>query len=114
MNGGEMAATVESCEHEGVEAICFTAVSGFTGNERGSDDLAVEAVISENTLEDEASTGGFVASPHWRFLGEVTEQASYLHEIAREPNDLGLFTIAFENGRCDGISVHVETDPGIL
>lgn|GEM_PF-5818016 len=60
-----MAATVEPCEHEGVQAVCFTAVSGFAGDERGGDDLAVEAVISENTLEDEASTGGFVAGPHW-------------------------------------------------
>jgi hypothetical protein len=74
----------------------------------------VEAVISENTLEDEASTGGFVASPQGCFLGEMTEQASYLHQIARELDDFRLFTIAFEDGRCDGISVNVETDPGIL
>jgi hypothetical protein len=109
-----MPATVEPCEHDGVQTVCLTVVSGFTGNERGSDDLAMEAVISENTLEDEAGTGGFVASPHGGFLGEMTEQASYLHQIARELDDFGLFTIAFENGRCDGIRVHVETDPRIL
>jgi hypothetical protein len=114
MDGGEMAASVEPGEHDGVDAIGLTVIAGLSGDEGRGDDVAVEPVVGEHPVEDEAGTGGFVTSPDGGFLGEATEEPSDLHEIPGEGENLGLVVIALENGGGDGFGMHVETDPGIL
>jgi hypothetical protein len=114
MDGGEVAAAVEPGEHDGVEAIGLAVIAGLSGDEGGSDDVAVEPVGGEYPMEDEACTGGFVTGSDGGLLREATEEPSDLHEISREGEDLRLVVIALENGGGDRIGMHVETDPCIL
>jgi hypothetical protein len=101
VHGSEMPAPVELGEHDGVEAIGLTAITGPTGNERGSDDLAVEAVVGEDTLEDEASPGGLVAGADGALISETAEESTDLHEIGRERDHLRLVARPPENGGSD-------------
>jgi hypothetical protein len=114
VDGGEVAATVEPGEHDGVEPIGLAMIAGFSWDEGGCDDVAVEPVVSEYAVENEAGTGCFVARPDGRLFGETTEEPSDLHEVAGERKDLRLSVIALEDGGGDRIGVHVETNPCIL
>jgi hypothetical protein len=98
---GEVTATVKPGQHDGVEAVSFTPVTGFTRDERRGDYLAVEAVTGEHPLENEPRAGSFVTGPYRSLLGETPKQSSYLHQIARESDNFGFLVVAFENGSSD-------------
>jgi hypothetical protein len=44
-----------------IEAIGLASVSRFTGDQAGSNDIAMEAVAGQDPLEDVAGAGGLVA-----------------------------------------------------
>jgi hypothetical protein len=98
MDRGEVAATVEPSKHDRVEAIGLSVIAGLSGDEGRRDDVAVEPVVGEDPMEDEAGTGGFVTRPDGGFFGEATEEPSDLHEIPREREDLRLIAIAIKDG----------------
>ena len=109
-----MTAAVEMREVDRIEAVGLTAVAGLLRDQRWSDDLAVEPVVRQHPVQDEAGAGRLVTGADGPFGGETTEETSDLHEIAGKPDDLGRVGIVTENGGGDRILMNVETDPGRL
>jgi hypothetical protein len=105
-----MAAAVKASEHHSVEAISFTPVTRFSGDERRGDNLAVKTVLGEDALEDETSAGRLVAGPNRSFLSQASKETADFHEITGELYDLGIESVAIENGGRNRIGVHVETN----
>jgi hypothetical protein len=114
VDGREVTAAVEMSEVDGVEAVGLAAIAGLLRDQRGCDDLAVEAIICENPVEHEAGARRLVTGAN-RPLGRKTaEETSNLHEIAGQAHDLGHVGIVAENGGGNRILMNVETDPGRL
>ena len=97
----EVPAAVKSGEHDGIEAICFTVVARSSWDQGWSDDLAVKAVTSKDSLEHKAGTGSFIAGSDWTFVREPTEKPTDLHEIRRQLDDLDALTFARNDGSSD-------------
>jgi hypothetical protein len=110
MNWCEMAAAVEARKHDSVETIGLAAITGFTGDERRCNDFAVEAILGEDPLENEACAGRLVAGPNGSFLGKASKKTADLHKITGEPDDFRILNIAIEDSGSNRIGVHIETD----
>ena len=52
-----------------VQTIGLAVVARLTGNQRGRDDFAMEAVFGQNPMQDKAGTGSFITSPNSTSLG---------------------------------------------
>ncbi len=65
---GEMSATIQAGEHDGIEAVGLTVVARSSWDQGWSDDLAVKAVTSKDSLEHKAGTGSFIAGSDWTFV----------------------------------------------
>jgi hypothetical protein len=114
MNRGQVTTSVETGEIFGIESVGLAAFAGLSGDERWSDDLAVETVSGEHSMKHETGARSLVAGFHGSLVGKAPDEPSDLHEIPGEPHDFRDFRISFENRGRDRIEMHVETDPGIL
>lgn len=114
VDGREMTAAVETCEVDGIDAVSLAVVPGLLWDQRGSDDFAVKAVLGEYAMKYEAGSGGLVAGSHRALGGELSKEASHLHEISGERDDLGVVALPFEDGGGNRFGMNIETDPGIL
>jgi hypothetical protein len=114
VNGSQVTTSVETDEIFGVETVGLATFPGFSRDERGSDDLTVEAVSGEHPMKHEPGPGGFVTGFHRSLFREAPKETANLHEIAREPHHSGDLCVSDEDRGRNGIEMHVETDPGIL
>lgn len=110
VDGREVAAAVKMGEVQGIDAIGLAAVAGLSANKRGRDDVAMEAIVFENPVEDEAGPGGLVARPHGPMVREAAKEAADLHEVARKADDLRTLSTWMEDGGRHGILVNIEAD----
>jgi hypothetical protein len=114
VDGGEMTAAVEPSEHHRIEAIGFSTIAGFARDERWCNDFAVETVAGEHSLKNEAAAGGFVTAPNGSPLRQTAKQATNLHEITGELDNLGILSVTLKNSDSDRIEMDIETNPYIL
>jgi hypothetical protein len=83
VDDGEIAATIETGEHDGIEAISFATVSWFSWNKRRSNNVTMEAILGKAALENEAGPGCFVTGPDLTLLRQATKETTELHQIIR-------------------------------
>jgi hypothetical protein len=114
MDGSQMPAAVELDQHDGVEMIGLSVLSGFAGDEGRSNHLTGKTVPSEDAVEDKSGARGLVAGPNGAFLGQPAEEATHPHQVSRELENFGICGVFFENGGGNRFEMHVESDPDIL
>src|SRR6266404_1350173 len=98
VNRSQVSTTIKPGEHDGIKAISLAVITGFAGNERGSDDVTVKAADGERTLKNKSNTGNFIASPDQNLLGQATKELTDLHQVGREPENFRLVATIGKNG----------------
>ena len=114
MDCGKMSTAVEAGKHESIETVRLAAIARFSGNERWSNHIAMEAVVGEHMLENEAGTGGLVAGPDGSFLCEASEELAHLHQIGGEFDHLRFLAVPFKDGNSNRFGMHVKADNSVL
>jgi len=107
MDGCEMTTSVEPGQHDGVEPIGLAMITGLAGDERRSDDLAMEPIVGEHAVKDESGTGGLVAGTHRSLFCETAKETAHFHQIAGKLEDLGVFPIPLQNGGGNGLGMYI-------
>ena len=84
VNRGEGAGAIEDGELAGIAAIGFDAIAGPTGNQRGRDDVARDAVRGQRALQLEATRAGFVAALHRALAAQALDEAQDRRDVRRQ------------------------------
>ena len=103
----QVAGTIVAGKMDRVQAVGLAAVAGLWGNQAGGNDLAVETIFLETTLQDISGPGCLVATAGSTLFAQSPEHPAHGVEIARQALDLGLRAIAEQNGGGDGILVDI-------
>jgi hypothetical protein len=109
MDSCKMAASVETCEHEGIKSIGLAMIAGLTGDERRGNDVAVETISCKDTLKNEAGTGCLVTGMNRSLLGETPEEAADLHEVGRKCHHFFLALVGKDSSG-DRIGMDIKTN----
>jgi hypothetical protein len=70
----------------------------------------VKAIAGKDALENESSTGGFIAGSDWTLICQSTEEAAHFHQVRGKLDDFSMLAFVRENCRCDRIGVNIETN----
>jgi len=94
-----------------IQAVCFAAVTGLLGDQTGSDDFTVEAIVLEASLQDVSCTGGLVATAGSALFAQSPKHSTHGVEITGKALDSRFGIIAEQNGGSDGILVNIHPHP---
>ena len=110
-NGGELADSVKPTKLGGIVAIELASLAGPNRNEGGSDDVTVDALGGDLTVEHVAGTTGLVAGSHLSPPCPSAEEPAELAEVIGELLDVfGFGSIIDKDGNHGGVLVDVHPD----
>ena len=96
----------------GVPPISLYVVGSFFGDERGRDQIAMNAFAAQVAADHEAARAGFIHQPKFQFRpGEFLDE--FIDGIERSANDAvaAYFSgVLWRDGDGDGVLVDIQTD----
>jgi hypothetical protein len=108
----QLAGPIQPRQLIGIAPVGLHAVRGFLGNERGRDDIAMQALGAQMAAQDESAGTGFIDQPQFDALKRELFN-EFVHGIERAADnavtaDLG--GVAGCDGDGDGFFVDVQAD----